>query len=116
MNRHVLLVGGSRLDYNWPGAGSSNGTESRCLFPLLSVVRQLIDGIGLNVVQASRFNLVLSYVAYYQIDEVDWSVVDLCDQFMLHDFEAGSVHLLRYEIIPGHRQALGIAHPTGSSD
>lgn len=66
------------------------------LASLLSALRQLKDDIGiLSINDVSNSHPVLSYFLYFRNDEVYWSVVDLCDQFMLQYFEAGCVHSLR---------------------
>lgn len=54
---------------------------------------------------ASSFDPVLFYVAYYRSDDMDQSVLDLCDLFMLYDLAAGIVHQLPWEVLPGRKHA-----------
>lgn len=66
--------------------------------PLTSASQQLINSIGfLKFVDSSSFDPVVCYVAYYQSDEVDCSVVDIREAFVLPDFAAGRGHLLQQE-------------------
>lgn len=78
------------------------------LVVLSSDLRQLIDDIGLSsIVEASSFDPVLSYVAYYRSEEVEWSTVDLSDPFTSYDFGAGRVHPLPEEVVSSRKHAHG---------
>lgn len=83
-------------------------SELGVLAPLSSALRRLIDAIFfLSIVYASRFDPLFPYDAYYQRDEVDWSVVDLCDQNMLYDIAGGYVDPLQQKVVCNHKHALG---------
>lgn len=50
----------------------------------------------------------LFYVLYYQNDEIIWSIVDLCDPFMLCDFTAGSGQAFSQLVVSGLKHASGL--------
>lgn len=58
------------------------------IFVLLSLrLERLIEYIrSLRIVNASSFVPAWSYVPYYQKDEVDWSVVNVCIPFISYSF------------------------------
>lgn len=85
-------------------------------FLLSLALRRLVDDMGfLRIINASSFDPVLFFVAYYGSDEVDLSVFDLFDTFMLYNFAAGRVHRSCRRRYPVARTLPGSACPTGSS-
>lgn len=83
MHRELLLVCGLLRYAKQPGAGLRMVSDLGILAPLLSALQQLIDENGfLSISNASVCDPVLSYVAYYRRDEVDWSVIDLSDHVL----------------------------------
>lgn len=78
-----------------------------------SVLWQLFDKIGfISIAEQSSFKMVLSHVAYYQSDLVDWSCVNLRDPFMWYYFAPGRVHPLLQKWYSVACTVLDIAYST----